>query len=62
METEAIAALLRVEFSTVAVYVLQAIKIEHFGFGEERSRTLVPFAPKAFRDDYEIMISSRVKK
>ncbi|CAD6578201.1 MAG: hypothetical protein ASARMPREDX12_008674 [Alectoria sarmentosa] len=62
METEAISALLRVEFSTVAVYVLQAIKIEHLGFGEERSRTLVPFAPKAFRDDYEMMISSRAKK
>lgn len=61
MEADAIAALLRVEVSTVAVYILQAIKIEHFGFGGHRARMLVPLAPKAFRDDYEIMISSRVK-
>lgn len=62
MEPNAIAALLRVDISTVAVYVLQSIKIEHFGFEEKRARTLVPLAPRAFRDDYETMISNRLKK
>lgn len=62
MEPDAIAALLRVELSTVAVYILQAIKIEHFGFGEKRARMLVPLTPRVIRDDYETMISNRVKK
>lgn len=62
MESNVIAALLRVELSTVAVYILQAIKVEHFRFGEKRARMLVPLAPKALRDDFETMISTRIRK
>lgn len=62
MEPIAIAALLRVDISTVAVYVLQAIKIEHFQFGKKRARMLVPLAPRSLRDYYESMISDRLKK
>lgn len=62
MEPNAIAALLCVDLSTVAVYILQAIKIEHFHFEEKRTQKLVPLAPRAFRDEYETMISKRVKK
>ena len=62
MEPKAIGDLLRIEVSTVAVYILQAIKFEHFRFEEQRARTLVPLAPKWLRDGYENMISSRVKE
>ena len=62
MEPHAIAALLRVEVSTVAVYVLQAIKCERFGFEERRARVLIPHAPIWMRDDYKAMISKRVKE
>ena len=62
MEPNVIAALLRVELSTVATYVLQAIRIEHFPFAENRARILVPLAPRVLRDDFDTMISNRVKK
>ena len=62
MEPDAIAALSRIALSTVAVYILQAIKIERFPFEEHRARALVSLAPKALRNDYETMIARRVKK
>ena len=62
MEPNMLAALLRVNLSTVAVYILQAIKVEHFCFEEERARMLVPLTPRVLRDDFETMISHRVKK
>ncbi len=62
MEPNATAALLGVEASTVAVYVLQAIKIEHFPFDERRTRSLVPLAPRVLRDYFENMIRDRTKK
>ena len=62
MHPDAIAALLGVETSTVAVYILQAVKIEHFPFEEGRARDLVPLAPRAFRDEYSLMIWNRVRK
>ena len=62
MEPNALTALLRVNLSTVAVYILQAIKIEHFHFEEKRARMLVPFAPRAMQDEFENMISNRVEK
>lgn len=62
MEPSAIAALLRIELSTVATYILQAIRIEHFPFEENRARVLVPLAPRILRKDFEAMISSRVQK
>ncbi len=46
----------------MAVYVLQAIKIEHFPFDERRTRSLVPLAPRVLRDYFENMIRDRVKK
>ncbi len=57
-----LAALLRVHVSTVAVYILQAIKVEHFRFEEEKARMLLLFTPRELRDDFETMISHRVKK
>lgn len=62
MEPAVIAALLRIELSTVATYILQAIRIEHFPFGEDRARVLVPLAPRVLRKDFDAMISSRIKK
>ena len=56
------AALLRVDLSTVAVYVLQAIRIEHFSFDERRTRALVPLAPRMLREHFDSMISNRVRK
>lgn len=57
-----IATLLHIELSTVATYILQAIRIEHFPFAEDRARVLVPLAPRVLRDDFENMISNRIKK
>ena len=57
-----IASLLHIELSTVATYILQAIRIEHFPFAEGRARVLVPIAPRVLRDDFETMISNRIKK
>ena len=62
MEPNALTALLHVNLSTVAVYILQAIKIEHFRFEEKRARMLVPFAPRPMQDEFENMISNRVEK
>ena len=56
------AALLRVDLSTVAVYVLQAIRIEHFSFDEKRARALVPLAPRVLREHFDGMISRRVRE
>lgn len=62
-EPNAIAALLCVDLSTVAVHSLRAIKTEHFRFSDKRAQhARVPLAPRAFRDEYENMISSRAKK
>lgn len=62
MEPAAIAALLRVDVSTVAVYVLQAIKFEHFPFDEKRTRELVPLAPRVLREHFETLVSSRLRR
>ena len=62
MEPNAMATLLHVDLSTVAVYILQAIRIEHFPFEEKRTRALVPLAPRLLRDDFENMIRQRVRK
>ena len=63
MEPDAIAALLGVAVSTVAVYVLHAIKCERFGFEEQRARALIRHLTlRWMRDDYKAMISKRVKE
>lgn len=62
MEPAAIAALLRVDVSTVAVYVLQAIRSENCPFDEKRTRSLVPLAPRVLRDHFERLISNRLRK
>ena len=46
----------------MATYILQAIRIEHFPFVEDRARVLVPLAPRVLRGDFEAMIANRVKK
>ena len=62
MEPDAIADLLWIGSSTVAVYVLLAIKCEGFAFEERRARALVPHvALRWMRDDFNAMISKRVK-
>ena len=60
MEAPAIAALLRVEVSTVANYILQAIRVERFPFDETRARGLVPLAPWMFREQFENLIRERI--
>ena len=62
MDADAIAALLRIDISTVATYVLQAIRVERFAFEESRTRALVPLAPMVLRDGFESMIERRVGK
>lgn len=62
MDPAVIATLLHIELSTVATYILQAIRIEHFPFVEDRARVLVPLAPRVLRGDFEAMIANRVKK
>lgn len=62
MEPAAIAALLRVDVSTVAVYILQAIKSEHFPFDETRTRSLVPLAPRVLREHFETLLSNRLRR
>ena len=62
MEPDAIADLLWIEVSTVAAYVLQAIKYEGFGFEERRARALVRHITlRWMKDDFKAMISRRVK-
>ena len=60
MEPPAIAALLRIEVSTVANYILQAIRVERFPFDETRARGLVPLAPWMRREQFEGLIRERV--
>ena len=63
MEPDAIADLLRIEVSTVASYVLMAIKCEGFAFEERRARALVRHvALRWMKDDFSAMISKRVKE
>ena len=63
MEPDAIADLLWIGMSTVAAYVLLAIKCERFAFEERRARALVPHvALRWMRDDFNTMISRRVKE
>lgn len=63
MEPDAIADLLWIGTSTVATYVLLAIKCEGFAFDERRTRALVPHVVlRWMRDDFNAMISRRVKK
>ena len=59
MDPPAIAALLHVEVSTVASYILQAIRLERFPFDETRARGLVPLAPWMFREQFENLIKER---
>lgn len=62
MEPTALATLLNVDVSTVATYVLQAIRIEHFPFDEGRARALVPLAPRVLREQFEGMVAGRVRR
>ena len=62
LEPDANADLLWIEVSTVAAYVLHAIKCEGFAFEERRARALVRRAAlRWMRDDFNAMISKRVK-
>ena len=61
MEPPAIAALLRIDVSTVATYILQAIRVERFLFDETRTLGLVPLAPWGLRELFERLIRGRVR-